>query len=212
MANIAMLGTGLIGMFYTMSLQAKRGRDKIVVVCGHNPEKTQAFATKWGIPSWTTDYRDAIQRPDVDIVVVGLPNNLHKEVVVLAAQAGKAIFCTKPLGRNAAEAKEMLDAVEKAGVFHGYLEDLVYTPKTLKSVQSVKNGSIGKVLWTRSRETHPGPHSDWFWKKELSRRRTARWAWCATPAVRCRNSKCRGHFAGGWTCATKSQARSARSG
>ena len=88
--------------------------------------------------------------------------------MLLAAQARKAIFCTKPLGRNAAEAKEMLEAVEKAGVFHGYLEDLVYTPKTLKSLQSVKNGSIGKVLWTRSRETHPGPHSDWFWKKELS--------------------------------------------
>jgi predicted dehydrogenase len=137
-------------------------------VCGSHPEKTQAFATKWGIPSWTTDYRDAVQRPDIDIVVVGLPNYLHKEVVLLAAQAGKAIFCTKPLGRNAAEAKEMLDAVEQAGVFHGYLEDLVYTPKTLKSLQSVKNGSIGKVLWTRSRETHPGPHSDWFWKKELS--------------------------------------------
>src|SRR5262245_38678609 len=120
MANIAMLGTGLIGMFYTMSLQAKRGRDKIVVVCGSNSEKTEACATEWGIPSWTTDYGDAIRRPDVDIVVVGLPNNLHKETVLLAAQEGKAIFCTKPLARTAAEAKEMLEAVEKAGVFHGY--------------------------------------------------------------------------------------------
>ena len=62
----------------------------------------------------------------------------------------------------------MLEAVEKAGVFHGYLEDLVYTPKTLKALQSVKNGALGKVLWARSRETHPGPHSDWFWNKELS--------------------------------------------
>ena len=56
MANIAMLGTGLIGMFYTMSLTAKRGRDKIVVVCGNNPDKTQAFAVKWGIP------RDTVKR------------------------------------------------------------------------------------------------------------------------------------------------------
>src|SRR5512137_2215814 len=103
MANIAMLGTGLIGMFYTMSLQAKRGRDKIVVVCGSNPSKTQAFAAKWGIPSWTTDYRDAVQRPDIDLVVVGLPNFLHQEAVLLAARAGKAVFCTKPLGRTAAE-------------------------------------------------------------------------------------------------------------
>ncbi len=62
----------------------------------------------------------------------------------------------------------MLDAVEKAGVFHGYLEDLVYTPKTLKALQSVRAGAIGRVLWTRSREAHPGPHSDWFWTKEMS--------------------------------------------
>src|SRR5512139_1222927 len=168
MTNIAMLGTGLIGMFYTLSLTAKRGRDKIMVVCGNNPAKTQAFAAQWGIPSWTTDYRDAIQRPDIDLVVIGLPNHLHQEPALLAARAHKAILCTKPLARTAAEAKEMLEAVEKAGIFHGYLEDLVYTPKTLKSLQSVKNGSIGRVLWTRSRETHPGPHSDWFWKKELS--------------------------------------------
>jgi predicted dehydrogenase len=102
------------------------------------------------------------------VVVIGVPNNLHQEAALIAAEAGKAVLCTKPLGRNAAEAKTMLDAVERAGVFHGYLEDLVYTPKTLKSLESVKNGSLGNVLWARSRETHPGPHSDWFWDTEQS--------------------------------------------
>jgi predicted dehydrogenase len=48
-------------------------------------------------------------------------------------------------------------------VFAGYLEDLCYTPKTLKSLDAVRRGAIGKVLWARSRETHPGPHSAWFW-------------------------------------------------
>jgi predicted dehydrogenase len=62
----------------------------------------------------------------------------------------------------------MLDAVEQAGVFHGYLEDLVYTPKTLKALQYVRSGTLGKILWARSREAHPGPHSDWFWNKEIS--------------------------------------------
>jgi len=56
--------------------------------------------------------------------------------------------------------------VEKAGIFNGYLEDLVYSPKFLKALTEVKNGAIGKVLWAKSRETHPGPHSDWFWNKE----------------------------------------------
>ncbi len=51
--------------------------------------------------------------------------------MIAAAEAGKSVLCTKPLGRNAAEARRMLEAVERAGVFHGYLEDLCYTPKTL---------------------------------------------------------------------------------
>jgi predicted dehydrogenase len=85
-----------------------------------------------------------------------------------AAKAGKAILCTKPLGRTAKEAKAMLDAVEKAGVFAGYLEDLCYTPKFLKSLSAIKAGSLGRILWTKSREAHPGPHSDWFWDKEKS--------------------------------------------
>jgi predicted dehydrogenase len=77
-------------------------------------------------------------------------------------------LCTKPLGRNAKEALAMLQAVEKAGVTGGYLEDLVYSPKALKSISTIKNGSIGEVIWAKSRETHPGPHSDWFWDKEKS--------------------------------------------
>jgi predicted dehydrogenase len=112
--------------------------------------------------------KDAINDPGVDVVVVALPNNLHMEAVLLAAQAGKAVLCTKPLGRNAGEAMKMLEAAEKAGIVHGYLEDLVYVPKTLKALASVRSGAIGQVTWARSRETHPGPHSDWFWTKELS--------------------------------------------
>jgi predicted dehydrogenase len=102
------------------------------------------------------------------VVVIGVPNDMHKDAALLAAEAGKAVLCTKPLARNAAEAKAMLDAVEAAGVFSGYLEDLVYTPKTLKSVESIQNGALGKILWARSRETHPGPHSAWFWDPEIA--------------------------------------------
>ncbi len=113
-----------------------------------------------------TDLRQAIEDPETDTVVIGLPNSQHVEAVELAAAAGKAVLCTKPLGRTAAEAKQMLDIVERAGVFAGYLEDLVYTPKTLKAISSVKAGALGDVLWVRSRETHPGPHSAWFWDVE----------------------------------------------
>lgn len=168
MHKITMLGTGLIGLFYTMSLHGDRSRDQVGVVYSRSEARAREFAKEWNIPKATSNMADAINDPDTDIVVIGLPNNLHLDACKLAAAAGKAIFCTKPLARTATEAKEMLDIAEKAGVFHGYLEDLVYTPKTLRAIQSARNGALGKVLWARSRETHPGPHSDWFWDKEQS--------------------------------------------
>lgn len=168
MQRISMLGAGLIGMFYTMSLHGRRSRDQVGVVYSRSEERASQFANEWNIPRHTTDLQSAIEDPNTDAVVIALPNHLHEEAVVAAAQAGKAVLCTKPLGRNADEALRMLQAVEEAGVFHGYLEDLVYTPKTLKALQAVRSGSIGNVLWVRSRETHPGPHSDWFWNRELS--------------------------------------------
>lgn len=164
--KVTMLGTGLIGMFYTMTLHNQRGGDRVHVVYSRREERANEFSEEWNIPNATTDLAEAINHPGTDVVVIGLPNNLHLNAVELAAEAGKAILCTKPLGRTAAEGKAMLDAVEKAGVFGGYLEDLVYPPKTLKALESVQNGALGKILWVRSRETHPGPHSDWFWDLE----------------------------------------------
>ncbi len=164
--NITMLGTGLIGLFYTMTLHGQRGRDRVGMVYSRSEDKARAFAQKWSIPRWSTDMAEAINDPETDVVVIGLPNHLHEEAVRLCAEAGKAVLCTKPLARTGAEAKRILDIVENAGIFAGYLEDLVYTPKTLKALQSVKNGALGDVLWARSRETHSGPHSDWFWDLE----------------------------------------------
>jgi predicted dehydrogenase len=164
--GVTMLGTGLIGLFYTMTLHGQRSRDRVEVVYSRSPERAQAFASEWGITHAVTDLTEAIGHPATDTVVIGLPNHLHEEAVTLAAETGKAILCTKPLARTAAEAKRILDTVEKAGVFGGYLEDLCYTPKTLKAVASVQAGALGKVMWVRSRETHPGPHSAWFWDGE----------------------------------------------
>ncbi len=168
MARISMLGTGLIGMFYTMALHGHRSRDRVHVVYSRNDERARKFAGEWDIPKHTTSLAEAVSDPEVDAVIIALPNHLHEEAVLAAANAGKAVLCTKPLGRNAEEALRMLEAVERAGVFHGYLEDLCYTPKTLKALESVRQGVVGKVLWVRSREAHPGPHSDWFWNKEFS--------------------------------------------
>lgn len=168
MKKITLLGTGLLGTFYTMSLHSQRRKDIIHNVCSIPEESARAFAEKWNIPKYTTNMKEAIEDPDTEVVIVGLPNYLHKEAILMACNAKKHVLCTKPLGMNGAEAKEILEAVEKAGVFHGYLEDFVYTPKTLKAVDLVKNGSLGRILWVRSREAHSGPHSAWFWDKKQS--------------------------------------------
>lgn len=164
--NIAMLGSGFIGRFYADSLQGYRSKDKIVSIYSRKTESARKFATDYRVATATTNMEEAIARPEVDVVCISLPNHLHEEAVMLCVKHRKAVICTKPLGRNATEAKRMMEAVEKAGIFNGYLEDLVYTPKFIKAYESVKSGALGRILWAKSRETHPGPHSDWFWDIE----------------------------------------------
>jgi predicted dehydrogenase len=168
MHKIAMLGTGLIGTFYTQTLHAGRNRDRVDLVYSRPEARARATAEAWGVARWTTSLDEAITDAETDVVVVALPNSLHREAVMAAAAAGKAVLCTKPLGRTAAEARKILEAVERAGVFGGYLEDLVYTDKTLKALTAARSGALGRILWTRSRETHGGPHSAWFWDPEMA--------------------------------------------
>ncbi len=166
MKKIAMLGSGFIGRFYADSLQGYRNKDKVVSIYSRREESAKKFAEDYGCMHWTTNMEESISHPEVDIVCIALPNHLHEEAVMLCCKHKKAVMTTKPLGRNAAEAKRMLLAVEEAGIFNGYLEDLVYTPKFIKAHESVAKGALGRILWAKSRETHPGPHSDWFWDLE----------------------------------------------
>ncbi|MEI6190011.1 MAG: Gfo/Idh/MocA family oxidoreductase [Chitinophagia bacterium] len=164
--RIAMLGAGFIGRFYADALQGYRSKDKVVSIYARREESATKFAADYNCAHWTTDMEAAISNPDVDVVCIALPNNIHEIAVMLCCKHKKAVMTTKPLGRNSEEAKRMLLAVEAAGIFNGYLEDLVYTPKFIKAQQSVKEGAVGRILWAKSRETHPGPHSDWFWDIE----------------------------------------------
>ncbi|WKN30129.1 Gfo/Idh/MocA family oxidoreductase [Porifericola rhodea] len=166
--HISLLGTGLIGSFYAMTLLSHRRRDKIEAVYSRSEERGKKFAKQWNIERSYTNLKKAAQDDKTDTVIVALPNHLHKEAIMAAIEAGKSVLCTKPLAMNGQEALEILEAVEKAGVYHGYLEDLAYTSKTLDALKAVRRGALGDILWTRSREAHPGPHSDWFWDSEKS--------------------------------------------
>lgn len=157
-----MLGSGFVCDFFMQGLRYVPDQ-QVVVNFSQSEEKAAAFADRWGVPESTTDLSAAVARDDVDLVVVGLPNHVHKEACVAAAEVGKAVVCTKPLGRNADEAAEILSVVRRYGVFHGYLETEAFIPEVLRARKAVEDGAIGNVLIVRSREAHTGSHASYAW-------------------------------------------------
>ncbi len=142
MKNIAMLGSGFIARFYADSLQGYRNKDKIISVYSRTLSSADKFAETYKVAHVTQNMEESVAHDEVDIVCISLPNFLHEEAVMLCCKHKKAVMITKPLGRNADEAKRMLQAVEQAGIFNGYLEDLVYTPKFIKAFDSVQAGAL----------------------------------------------------------------------
>ncbi|WP_162606634.1 Gfo/Idh/MocA family protein [Jiangella asiatica] len=156
--RIGLLGAGFVSDFYLRALRYVRDHE-VVAISSRSRDRAEAVARRWGIPVATTSIADVVTRDDVDLVVVGLPHHLHVEAVTAAAQAGKAVLCTKPLGRNADEARECLQAAERAGVWHGYAETELFVPAVRQAKQLVDDGAVGDVYWVRAREAHSAPHA-----------------------------------------------------
>mgnify|MGYP000190097188 CR=1 FL=1 len=163
--SIAMLGSGFVAEFYMQGLANVAGQN-VVANYSREPEKAQSFAARWKIAAPTADLAQLIARNDIDLFVIALPNDAHLPVSLALSQAGRNQVCTKPLGRNAAEAKLMWDAAVASGKLHGYAETEVFAPCVVKAQEMVATGGIGQVLWVRSRESHSGPHSAHFWDVE----------------------------------------------
>lgn len=156
--RIAILGAGFVADFYLRALQSIRGHD-VVVLMARSAEKGRALADRYGVPEVATSVGEVVAREDIDLVLVALPHDLHVQVVREVTAARKALVCTKPLGRNAAEAAECLRMVREAGVWHGYAETEVFAPGLVKAKALADSGAIGKVLSVRAREAHGHPHA-----------------------------------------------------
>jgi predicted dehydrogenase len=161
-----MLGSGFIGEFHTLGLRHVRDA-RVVANYGQGAERREAFAGRFGSRPYDS-IEGVCADPEVELLIVSLPNQLHLEAVQAAAAAGKAVACTKPLGRNAGEAAQMLDAVERAGVWHGYLENVVFNAELIRMREMIQAGSIGRPVTIRAREAHSGPHAPHFWDAELA--------------------------------------------
>ncbi len=164
--GIGVLGSGFIGEFHTLGLRYIPNV-RVVANYGAGAERREAFAARFGSRAFDS-IEGVCADPDVDLVVVSLPNHLHLDAVRAAAASRKAVACTKPLGRNAVEATEMLRLVRDGGVFHAYLENVVYNTETIRMREIVEAGAIGRPITFRAREGHSGPHAAHFWDAELA--------------------------------------------
>lgn len=164
--RIGMLGSGFIGEFHTLGLRYVPGA-RVVANYGAGAERREAFGERFGSRAFDS-IEGVCADPEVDLLVVSLPNHLHVEAVRAAARHGKAVACTKPLGRNATEAGEMLRLVEDAGLFNAYLENVVYNTETIRMREMIEAGAIGRPITFRAREGHSGPHAAHFWDAELA--------------------------------------------
>ena len=168
---ITMLGTGLIGDFYTDDAPRPARPRPVRVVYSRSPRARRRRSASAGTslsrrPTW----RPRSTTPTPTWSSSALPNFLHEEAVGLAAAAGKAVLCTKPLGPDrrggATDARRRRVG---AGVFGGYLEDLCYTPKTLKAIESVAGGrDRRRDLGPLTRDPSRAAFSAWFWDGRLT--------------------------------------------
>ena len=144
MARLCMLGTGLIGMFYTMALHGHRRRDRVVLVYSRSFERAQKFADEWSLPHHTTDLDEAVSRPDVDAVVIALPNHRHEEAVAAAARAG-VINLTTTLAAEWGPQRLTVNAVAPGTIRTSALAQ--YDPVAIEAgVEGLPIGRIGEPV------------------------------------------------------------------
>jgi predicted dehydrogenase len=163
---------GLIGSQFISSIHCEAFRSvpgaEIVAVTSATESNAKAFSQQHGIKSWFTDFRKMYEMPDLDVVVLGLPNDLHCQATVAAAAAGKHVICEKPLCLNLDEADRMIEACRKAKVKLMYAEELCFTPKYVRLKKLIDEGALGKIHLVKQSEKHDGPHAGWFWNTQRS--------------------------------------------
>ncbi|MCH7600101.1 MAG: Gfo/Idh/MocA family oxidoreductase, partial [Myxococcales bacterium] len=119
-------------------------------VCARSEDRLKSFADQWGYESFETDWRKLIAREDIDAIDICTPNNLHKAIALAAAAAGKMILCEKPLAMNPAEAQEMVEAVEAAGVANTVWYNYRRVPAVTLAKQLIDEGRLGRIFHYRA--------------------------------------------------------------
>jgi len=179
--RIGLVGYGFMGRTHSNAfLQAPRFFDLprtpvLKAVAARNEARVKAFAQNWGYESYVTDWRDLVNRKDIDLIDIASPNDTHHDIAIAAAKAGKMVMCEKPLGRNAREAEAMTAAVEAAGVPNTVWYNYRRVPAVTMIKQLVDERQLGRIFhyrakflqdWTISRELPQG--GEGLWRLDVS--------------------------------------------
>jgi len=181
--NIGMIGYGFMGRAHSnayskvnhfFDLQYRPVRKAI---CARDEAKAKAFAATWGYESVETDWRKLVARNDIDAIDICTPNNLHREIALAAADAGKMILCEKPLAMNSREGAEMAAAVEKAGVANMVWYNYRRIPAVTLAKNLIDEGRLGRIFHYRAVFLQ-----DWTISTDLPQGGTGLWRLDATAA------------------------------
>src|SRR5574340_148251 len=174
--NIGLVGCGFMGRTHSNAWGKVANffdlpyRPVLKAICDIGPGRAEAFATQWGYESFETDYKRLLARKDIDVVDIAVPNNMHAEIAIAAAQAGKMVTCEKPLSMTPAQGESMAAAVEKAGVPSMVWYNYRRIPAVTLARQLITEGRLGRIFhyrakflqdWTISRDLPQGGDALW---------------------------------------------------
>lgn len=155
--RIGLIGCGFMGRTHSNAYNRVKNffpdleyQPKLQAVCSRNEEKVKSFADQWGYASYETDWKTLISRDDIDAVDICTPNNMHAEIAIAAAKAGKMVLCEKPIARNLEEAQLMVDEIAKANVRNTVWYNYRRLPAVTLAKKIVDSGKLGKIFHYRS--------------------------------------------------------------
>jgi predicted dehydrogenase len=174
--NVGLIGYGFMGRAHSNAYRRVNNffdlayRPVLKAVCARSADQAQAFADKWGYESIETDWKKLVARKDIDAVDICVPNNLHHDIAVAAARAGKMVLCEKPLSMDAKEGQKMVAAVEKAKVPNMVWYNYRRVPAVTFAKQLVDEGKLGRIFHYRALFLQ-----DWTISADLPQGGTALW-------------------------------------
>jgi predicted dehydrogenase len=176
--GIGIVGYGMMGKAHSYGYTAAPvmrqlpHRPRLRVISGRDSDKVSRAASAYGIDEWTTDWREVIARPDVDIVDICTPPGTHAEIAEAAARAGKAVICEKPLAVTYTQAAAARDAVEAAGVLNAVGFNYRRLPAVSLMQRMVGDGAVGTIrlvraTWLSDEFVDPAVPFDWRFDRSM---------------------------------------------